>query len=48
MSSFTSLPSSSEMSLLRRSSSVSTPAASRTDLMSSAEGEAFPPIWRRR
>ena len=48
MRALTSLPSSSEMSFSRRSSSASMPTALRTFLMSAAEGEALPPIWRRR
>lgn len=43
-----SLPSSSERSFSRRSSSASIPTESRTDLMSSAEGEELPPRPRRR
>ena len=43
-----SLPSSSEMSLVRRSASASMPTDSRTALMSEAEGLALPPSWRRR
>lgn len=43
-----SLPSSSEMSLSRRSWSASIPTDSRTALTSSADGEALPPRPRRR
>lgn len=46
MSSPTSLPLSSEMSLDSWSSSLSIPTALRTPLMSLALGEALPPIWR--
>ena len=42
------LPSSSEMSLSRRSPSASTPTEERTDLMSSAEGCSLPARLRRR
>lgn len=43
-----SLPSSSLMSWLRRSSSASMPTAERTSLTSAADGEALPPRPRRR
>lgn len=43
-----SLPSSSEMSLSRRSSSASMPTDSRTLFTSAADGEVFPPSPRRR
>jgi hypothetical protein len=48
LTSLMSLPSSSEMSLSRRSLSASMPTDSRTSLMSEALGEVFPPRPRRR
>ncbi len=48
LTSLTSLPSSSAMTLSSLASSASMPTAARTALTSLAEGEALPPCWRRR
>jgi hypothetical protein len=42
------LPLSSERRLSRRASSASTPTDSSTFFTSAADGDAFPPVWRRR